>query len=429
LGLLSFVSGLSSFATLHSWIIQQAGNWKDYRKEVNIDRIGLEFRETFLSNLNDEFTEEKLDQYISRNASQFSVSSISELFSNDERESVIKDFFLKNPKLQYAEKEKIVSILHEYLDRLNGYINANLTFDTKLIMKTIKDGQKTTDAKLDALKEELSRPNGYADPALSNAIISKCNAINSLMLKHLNFNLWLTDVDGDFITGASMKDIVLRLNMLGSLINLKELNRISGADSDHAIEALFLMVRGLAPDLSVELNEFYNKQILPTLACMKGYLAKDVSYYMSLGALGLFNDNSDESIYGRIMYNLSSFMSLSLGVLDELWKDRDYEKMDREVSDEMHRYLRRHIENLMDKENAKLIQEIYDNKKILDTELAARFSLEVHHLRKRLYKFTEKFLVYNYNDNGSTMLFIDSIYTQTFERYYTDIFAEGHYEG
>lgn len=429
MGLLSFVSGLSSFATLHSWITEQLDNLGDHRKEAQINHISLEFKETYLMKLNDEFTEEKLDRYIAENASEFSTSSIFELFSSEERERVIQDFFHKNPGLQYTDKEKIVSILNEYLDRLSDYINQNLTYDTKLILKTLKDGDRSTNAHLKAISEKLSGHNDYANAELSNAIISKCNAINALMLKHVQVNLWLTDVESDFITGTSLKDIVIKLKALFDLINKKELDRISGADSDNAIEALFQMVKALAPDLSTELNTYYNQQIIPVIASINGYMEKKETYYMAIGALGLFNDNSDASIYDCVMKHLLSFISLSFSVLDQLWKDRDYEKIDREVGDDMHRYLLRHIEYLMDEDSMKLIQTIYDKKTILDIELAELFSLDVDHLRKKLYKCTEKFLAYRYYDNVSTLLFIDRVYVTTFERYYAKIFAEAQDEG
>ncbi|MFE9275694.1 SMEK domain-containing protein [Paenibacillus glucanolyticus] len=261
----------------------------------------------------------------------------------------------------------------------------------------------------------------------SAKIISKINTINILTLKNLFLNIWLKDLDGYFLTGNSSTDTVLRLKSLFEIINQKELNKISGVNSENSIEALFNAVTVLAPDLSIDLNTFYHKTMLPTIACVNGFLEKNESYYMSIGALGLFNDNSEESIVDCIMNNSLHFFSNILSILDSLWKDRDYTKIENQVSNGMHSYLLKRIKRLIDDDKREYIKVIFDRKSIVDVELAEMFSSELIELRKKLYECTKDILSYDYYDNFSTQLNISSVYSKTFELYYSEIFG-GQYE-
>lgn len=424
MALMDVISGLSSFATLHSWINEQFETIMDYKKGKKLDDISIEFKNNYLKKLKDEFVEEKVDKYIAESTSDFSTRSIIQLFSDDEREKVILDFFEKNPQLQYRDKEKIISILNEYLDTLSKYLTEKMNYDSKIIIKTVRDGDKAIYGQLKEIKDSLSVQNVYHELDLSKKIISKCNALNALLLNNLHINLWIKDINEDFLTGNSLTDIIMRIKSFFELLNKKEFNNISGAKCENSIEALFNMIKVLTPDLSIDLNTFYYEKIVQTLVCINGFLEKSESYYMSIGALGLFNDNSEENIFKCIMNNLLSFVVISFSTLDNLWRDRDYKKIENEVSNKMHQYLLQHIKLLIDNDRIKFVKTIYDNKSILDLTLAEMFSCNVNELRKKLYRLTETFLLYEYNDNSSTKLFISGAYTKTFEKYYNEIFGE-----
>lgn len=424
MALMDVISGLSSFATLHSWINEQFETIVNYKKSKKLNDISIEFKNNYLKKLKDEFIEEKVDQYLAESASDFSTKSIVELFSDDEREEVIQDFFRKNPRLQYTDKKKIISILNEYLDTLSEYLTEKMSYDSKIIIKTVKDGDKALSDQLKEIKDILPVQNVYHDLDLSKKIISKCNALNALLLNNLHISLWIKDIDEDFLTGNSLTDIIMRIKSFFELINKKEFNNVSGAKCENSIEALFNMIKVLVPDLSIDLNAFYYEKIVQTLACINGFLEKSESYYMSIGALGLFNDNSEENIFKCIMNNLLSFIVISFNTLDNFWRNRDYKKIENEVNNKMHQYLLRHIKLLIDDDNISFVKTIYDYKSILDVNLAKMFLCDVNELRKKLYRLTDTFLGYEYNDNLSTKLFISGEYTKTFEKYYNEIFGE-----
>lgn len=258
---------------------------------------------------------------------------------------------------------------------------------------------------------------------LSAKIISKINAINTLTLKNLFLNIWLKDLDGDFLMGNSSTDTVLRIKSLFELINKKELNKISGVNNENSFEALFNAVTVLAPDLSTDLNTFYHKAMLPTLVCVNGFLEKNESYYISIGALGLLNDNSETSIIDCIMNNSLHFFSNIYSILENLWKDRDYTNIENEVSNEMHTYLINRIKRLIDDDNLEYIKVIYDRNSIIDVELAGMFTCDIIELRKKLYDHTKDILSYKYYNNFSTQIYISPIYLKTFELHYSEIFG------
>ena len=257
----------------------------------------------------------------------------------------------------------------------------------------------------------------------SSKIISKINAINVLTLKNLHLNIWLKDLDDNFLTGNTLTDIILRTKSLFELINKKDLNKISGVNSENSFVALFNAVKVQAPDLSTDLNTFYYKSMSPTLACIDGFLEKGESYYISIGALGMFNDNSETNIFRCIMNNLLLFLSELYNILYNLWRDRDYKKIEKDVSNDMHSYLISRIKRLTDDDSRDFIKVVYDRKSITDIELAGIFSCNIAELRKKLYEHTKEILSYEYYDNYSTKIYINSVYLKTFELHYFEIFG------
>jgi len=254
-------------------------------------------------------------------------------------------------------------------------------------------------------------------------IINKISAINAITIKNLNVSIWLKEFDENFITGDTITGIILRIKHLLELINTEKLNLSSGVNSENSLEALFNMVKFQAPDLSTDLTAFYQEKIIPTLTCVNGFLEKSTSYYIAIGALGLMLDYSDRNILNSIMNNLLEFLSSIYNILDNLWRDKDYQKIEKEVINEMQKSLLRQIELLIDHDTRKYIKVIYDSNSIVDVQLADIFSCNLIEMRKKLYPYTNKFLSYAFHDNFSTRLYINPEYLKTFELFYNDIFG------
>lgn len=344
---------------------------------------------------------DKISEYAAKNY------EIKFLFIADEAQKLRSDKFSNPHKISFSPQEDII-------DKISL-----LTSISQLSINSFGKIHELFTGEFGGVQNAKENNTNY----LSDKIISKINAINILTLKNLFFNIWLKDLDSNFLKANSSTDTVLRLKSLFGLINKKELNKISGVNSENSIEALFNAVTVLAPDLSTNLNTFYHKTMLPTLACVNGYLEKNESYYISIGALGLFNNNSEEKVVDCIMNNLLNFFSNVHSIIENLWKDRDYIKIENEVSNEMHSYLLKRIKRLIDDDKREYIKVIYDRKSIIDVELAEMFSCEIIDLRKKLYECTKDILSYKYYDNFSTKLSISSVYLKTFELYYSEIFG------
>ncbi|MBV7271637.1 hypothetical protein JMF89_04085 [Clostridiaceae bacterium UIB06] len=424
--LLDLIGNLSSFATLHSWIKEQ---YKSRTSKVNmhkLDNIDLKIREKILREIKGEYDIEKLDDFVAKHSLNFKNRGLSILFSEDERKETIGDYIKKNSA---CDKDKTANILNEYFDLLNEYLFKNLSFETKFLKKCINDeGEHIIETIEEILDDKLKCENIYKDVPYSQAIISRCNSINSLLLNNMSIDLWRKSVDTDYLAADNLANVFLRVEKLLQSFNIDKFDRLSGNSSNEPIESLMQFVLTSASDFSVELNEYYNKVIIPTVNCINGYEDKDKDFHMSIGALGLYNDNSDEKIYRCVMNNLLTFFTKVCDVLSELWKDKNYEYIENIVSNEMHKYIYHRIKYHFDDKSKLMLKMIYDRNLILDTDLANEFGYNISYVRKTLYSATKAFLGYKYNDKKSTKLYIDGAYRATIKKYYNELFNGVAYE-
>lgn len=319
--------------------------------------------------------------------------------------------------------------MNEYFDLLNEYLYKNLSFETRFLKKCISDeGEHIIETFEEILDDKLKCENIYKDVPYSQAIISRCNSINSLLINNMDIELWRKSVDSGYLTADNLANVFLRVEKLLQSFNVNKFNQLSGNSSSEPIESLMQFVLVSASDFSVELNEYYNKVIIPTVNCIKGYEEKGKDFYMFIGALGLYNDNSDEKIYRCVMNNLLIFFTKVCDVLSELWKGKKYEYIEKVVSDEIHKYIYWRIKYYFDDKSKLMLKMIYDRNLILDTDLANEFGYDISYVRKTLYSATKVFLGYKYNDKKSTKLYICGNYRATIKKYYDQLFNGVAYE-
>lgn len=426
--LLNLIGDLSSFATLQSWIKEQISKNKNSVNEKNLNNLSEIFKENKLKNIKETYEGEKLDIFITKHADLFKKNEKSYKFSVEERNKVINEFFKVNPGLRY-EKDDIENILNMYLDTLEENISRNLNYDTKFIIDSVDNSNRSITKKLEEINDKFKVKNIYQDSLYSKELISICKGLNSLFIKNLNIVMITREFDENYLNAESLSDVIMRLEKFLKCFNMKDFKEKYKAEGGNTIETLFKMVLTIASDFCIELNEYYQKVIIPTLTCIDNYDEKSKEYYISIGALGLFNDNSDENVFKKIMDNIINFFDKLGKVLEEIWKCRDYKKLDDNVTADMHRSIYNHIKYKLDDKKRLLVKTIYDKGKILDTDLANIFSCSVKEIRYILYDLTETLIGYNYFDNKSTTVYIDSAYKKTIKLYYNEIFKENKNEG
>jgi hypothetical protein len=212
------------------------------------------------------------------------------------------------------------------------------------------------------------------------------------------------------------------------LWNIEGFTAISDREISDPIDSYTNILRTLCPDISINLSTSYYKKAKQTSVYIDNFLEKNEKYYIAIGALDLYDNSTDEKVFCSIMENLMNFLQESSHVLSVFWKNRNSQKLSDLAADMLQQYLLQDIKLSLTHDNIKFVKAIFDNKSILDTELAEYFSYNVTELRQILYSLTHNILRYQYNNNSSTILSIDHMYQDTFQENYDDIFKESRYE-
>ncbi|MDY8094480.1 hypothetical protein UY456_15890 [Paenibacillus polymyxa] len=420
--LMDLISGLSSFATLHSWFKEQLKNISEANDKSKLEQIDLIFKNKFLSTVQNEHDIEKFDTFIAKHSFQLKDKGLSVLFSEEEKTKAIQSFIKQNPGIDHVMVRKI---LDHYFNLLNEYLGRHLSFETRFLKKVINEEGKQIVERINfIIKDKTQVENIYTESSYSIEIIRSCNTINSLFLDNIGIPLWKKSVDEVYLIANGLEDILLRIEKMLNYFNVSEINKLSGNDSHKPLESLVKYMLNLAPDFLVELNEYYNSVIVPTVSCITGFEEKGEEFYISIGALGLYNDHSNEKIYQCIMNNLLIFFTKVSEALQAIWKDRNYQSIEDEVSKQMNKHIYYRIKNHFKNENKLMIKTLYKEGKMLDTVLASKLGYEIDYLRKTLYDATRVFLGYRFVDEVSTEIFIFSNYIPTIEQYYDELFGE-----
>ncbi|MBS6500670.1 MAG: hypothetical protein KH415_03360 [Clostridium sp.] len=424
--LLTFVGALSSFTGLKSWMSEKIDQFKKDNLHNKIININDDFRENHLNSFNNKFIEEKLDEYLCTKFDNFTMLDMINLFSIEERNNVVENFFKKNNQL-LMYKENINLIINQYLDKLNHYINTLLNPRDKIIIKVVEQSSKSIIQEIQGINKKSEAINIYKNNEKIKKIINECNLINSSIQKNLDIKFLNYYIDLNYISGSTLDEIMMRIRMLFENLNKDGFNNISKSNRSNPIDAFFDMIKFIAQDFSTKLDEYYYK-MKPVIQCVNNFTFKNDLYYLSLGALGLFEDNSEERIFNVVINNILEFFIQSNKIFNELWKDRDYKNLEYKAINTMNKHLLSKIKYVINEENIEFIKYIYKNKKTLDIELSEKFSFDINKLRKSLFYCTEVFLNYKYNNNYSTELSINGSYIDVFEKYYKEIFGEKLYE-
>lgn len=421
--LLGLVSNLSSFATLHSWINEQNktnGTKKDIKKLNGID---VEIKCRILEELNDEEDIEKIDDFISKHALEFKEKGLSILFSEEEKEETIRYICKSNLT---CDRNKVRIIVSEYFELLSEYINMNLSFETKFQTKFLSECIKEEGNNIvESITDLVTDKKCFNDKKYSRQIIAKCNALNSIFMKSVFQKELLSRAFAeDYITADNLEVIILKIRNLLDAFDTEFLNDSSKHNSKEPLEALLYFTKMQAPDLAIDLGEYYHNKTRHIIKCIEGYSNNRKDFFIAIGALGLIDNNSDEDIFKCIMKEVCEFLSKIIDVLNEQWKDSDYKKIEGKVIDEMNKEIYYKIKWYFTKESKEILREIYERKNISDIELANIFKLPIVELRRNLYECTKEFLGYGYLDNKSTELYIYSDYRKAIQKYYRELFEE-----
>lgn len=119
-------------------------------KKEKEHRDKYKFEKDIINNIEckikEEFEKEKIKDMFMRE--EYKLHKNVDLYSDDDKEGFVQDFFGKNPELKYLHTKEVVNVIRQYIDRINEIVNELLTPEGKIIVNTIK-------------KKVINRPKNY----------------------------------------------------------------------------------------------------------------------------------------------------------------------------------------------------------------------------------------------------------------------------
>lgn len=106
---------------------------------VNKQRVEDETVANIEERVKEIFEQEKVKDWLLER--QYDIEQAGCLFSEEDKEQFIKDFFEKNKQLAYLGSAEVSNVMYKYLDEINKWANDVLTDESKLTIGIIKHGQ------------------------------------------------------------------------------------------------------------------------------------------------------------------------------------------------------------------------------------------------------------------------------------------------
>ena len=422
MGLLEFIGVASSIATLHSWLSDNLDKYKGVKDAKALENLSASFREERLLLLKDEYTRDKLDEYIAAHVK--GETDIDALFSDEQRQQLVQEFLRIYPQLRY-ERAHVETILNQYLDLLSELVAQQMTFGEKLLLKETRRQGDQNAQRFEDMKTLLDRKGKMKEAAYSEDIINTLNLIDKLIKKNVQIGLWLDKgvTNSDYLKAEDLLHVFMSMKDLFSRFNNNGLHALSGCQNSNPIELLVESAIALAPDMGMQLGEFYWKTAVPAITCIYSYEAKDDDYFVSLGALGLFQRRTEADVFECVMSVMVDLLNRVYAQFSAVWKPRNHEKIQQQVKGDLIEHLHKRIMPYINKDTYRAFQILLESGAMLDTELAEHCGYSVKELRCNLYTATDAFLFYQYHSNTATKVNISPDYRDVIKAYEEELFG------
>lgn len=415
---------IGTLATIETRIREAICKYNSIENKKRIENIDVDIKFTKLQVM-DEYLGEKVDEYIAQHANLLKKINLSQVFSENEKDKYVENFFKKHNDLSIY-RESISTILYDYINQVERYISDTLTCGEQYIANRVnqvkeqvtKVDENISDFKgiitslnssIENIKERIytsNISNIYTDSTYSELITDLLNMIFVIIEQNTGDKLLKKSLQADAIKAESLEDVVFKVQKILKLINQEKIEHITKLKSDNGLSELHIYVQFIAADFACKVNLFFLDRIQSVIDCIYNYEEKNSIYYIALGAMGLRDRHSDEDIYNCLMQNLEDYLSQLLKVLNEKWKNRNYEVMEGIAVEEMKNHLWNQIRYSITERNKLWIMEIVNKNNITDIELAKKYNVSVKDLRKELYSATKTFLHHSYVDDFTTSLII-----------------------
>ncbi|RDV24963.1 hypothetical protein C7B90_23115, partial [Lysinibacillus fusiformis] len=283
--------------------------------------------------------------------------------------------------------------------------------------------EKSKNEVIAVLEEKIPVNKFSQNNEYSQRIIELGNLIHLEVLRSdFQLSIFNRNFPIDYLVGNNLKDIFFKIEKYLNSINIKEINEKTCWETNLAMESLLNFITYISEDMSIEVRDLYSKKIRKIIVCIEEYDGKTNEYYMSLGALGLMDNNSDERIFEVVMNNLIEFLFKVYEILKYCLKEKDYKSIENKTVKNIHLHTYNKIRHYFTNETRTILREILEHGEINDVKLAEAIGIKIFELRRILKASTRELVAYKFVDNFSTNLQIKYQYIETIHVYYQQLF-------
>ena len=150
----TILGNTGTLVTIETGVKEAVQKIKDIRNQKHLQFVDEKFKLQELSNIEEAYLEENLDEYIARHAEYFKEDELNRIFSEKEKKEFVNIFLERNRDL-IIYRDIVTDILNMYINKIEKYISKVFTEGERIIYKHLKD----QDDKLDTIEQYLINQN------------------------------------------------------------------------------------------------------------------------------------------------------------------------------------------------------------------------------------------------------------------------------
>ena len=379
----------------------------DLKLEKQLEKIDILEHKKICNLLIDDINIETIDKILAENATVYKDKTVLYSLKEKTKNNLLTQIYASD-NIFIENKNNIDKIIYEYVEALFTNIGKRLSFGEKCLLNE----SNTINNKLDSLNDLVQSQS--QDKQITKQANQMVDMLNQLM-EYINLKQEIikSNIIGkiDIFTSSEPNPFFKNFNYL--IVSFEYEEKYFEKEVSNVWEFFLKYVKSLDSTQNLELEEYYYKVILPTISCYTNYNSKNSDFYCAVGAIGLFQNYTDETLVERVVVNIISYISKLLKFLRDYNSEHNSQLIEEIVYSRFIIQKEAYVMKMLTPESEKLLYEIYSSKEILDTELSLKYNFSIDYLRKKLSPFIETVVYYKYYDKFSTTLMISPGYKET----------------
>ena len=146
----TFLGNTGTLVTIETGVKEAVQKIRAISNQKHLQFVGENFKLQELSDVEEAYLEENLDEYIAKHAGYFKENELNRIFSEKEKKEFVNTFLDRNRDL-LIYRDIVTDILNMYINKVEKYISKVFTEGERIIYKHLKD----QDDKLDSIEQYL----------------------------------------------------------------------------------------------------------------------------------------------------------------------------------------------------------------------------------------------------------------------------------